>query len=225
MLTPVENPTAYGLVETDADGNIRRFLEKPSADKITCDTINAGIYVLEPETFDRIPKDTAWSIERSFFPSLIERGETFVAYVIAVTGSTSARRRNTCRFTATSWTAVSPRRPFAGRPGTGVRVAPGARVEEGVELQGPCFVDEGAVVKAGRAIGPYSVHRPPDATSTKRAVDRRLDHLAERLDRPGGRRARLDPRPQLPHRPQRDARAAVVLGDKTVVTDYSRQVL
>src|SRR5512138_2011529 len=81
VLTPVENPTAYGLVETDADGNIRRFLEKPKPDEITCNTINAGIYVLEPETFDRIPKDTPWSIERSFFPSLIERDETFVAYV------------------------------------------------------------------------------------------------------------------------------------------------
>ena len=74
-------PAAYGLVETDADGNVRRFLEKPKPEEITCDTINAGVYVLEPETFDRIPKDTAWSIERSFFPSLVERGETFVAYV------------------------------------------------------------------------------------------------------------------------------------------------
>src|SRR5580765_8563968 len=55
VLTPVENPSAYGLVETDPSGNIRRFLEKPSADEITCDTINAGIYILEPETFDRIP--------------------------------------------------------------------------------------------------------------------------------------------------------------------------
>src|SRR6476659_1255313 len=81
VLTPVDNPTAYGLVEADADGNVRRFLEKPSADEITCDTINAGIYVLEPDTFDRIPKDTPWSIERSFFPSLVERHETFVAYV------------------------------------------------------------------------------------------------------------------------------------------------
>src|SRR3954466_13294277 len=80
VLTPVENPSAYGLVETDAEGNIRRFLEKPSADEITVDTINAGIYVLEPDTFDRIPKDQPWSIERSFFPSLIERGETFIAY-------------------------------------------------------------------------------------------------------------------------------------------------
>ena len=81
VLTPVENPTAYGLVETDPDGNVRRFLEKPKAEEITCDTINAGIYILEPETFDRIPKDTAWSIERSYFPSLVERRETFVAYV------------------------------------------------------------------------------------------------------------------------------------------------
>src|SRR5438045_1135218 len=57
VLTPVENPSAYGLVEIDAENNIQRFLEKPSADEVTCDTINAGIYVLEPETFDRIPKD------------------------------------------------------------------------------------------------------------------------------------------------------------------------
>src|SRR6476661_2194199 len=65
VLTPVDNPTAYGLVETDKNGNILRFLEKPGEDEITCNTINAGIYVLEPETFARIPKDTAWSIERS----------------------------------------------------------------------------------------------------------------------------------------------------------------
>src|ERR1700737_914781 len=57
VLTPVENPSAYGLVETDASGNIVRFVEKPKADEITCNTINAGIYVLEPSTFDRIPHD------------------------------------------------------------------------------------------------------------------------------------------------------------------------
>src|SRR3954451_1069897 len=81
VLTPVDNPTAYGLVETDADGNIRRFLEKPKPEEITTNNINAGIYVLEPDTFDRIPSEVAWSIERSYFPSLIERHETFVAYV------------------------------------------------------------------------------------------------------------------------------------------------
>src|ERR1700674_1266750 len=81
VLTPVDNPSAYGLVETDADSNIRRSLEKPDPHEITCNTINAGIYILEPATFDRIPAGTPWSIERSFFPSLIERSEVFVAYV------------------------------------------------------------------------------------------------------------------------------------------------
>src|SRR6188472_1719567 len=83
VLTPVDNPRAYGLVETDDQQNVSRFLEKPGEDQITCNTINAGIYVLEPSTFDRIPKDTAWSVERAYFPSLIERGESFVAHVDA----------------------------------------------------------------------------------------------------------------------------------------------
>src|SRR5687767_12704650 len=50
VLTPVSNPSAYGLVETDAAGNITRFLEKPKPDEITTNRINAGIYVLEPDT-------------------------------------------------------------------------------------------------------------------------------------------------------------------------------
>src|SRR5947199_5497355 len=61
VLTPVDNPSAYGLVETDPRGNILRFLEKPDAQQITCNTINAGIYVLEPDTFDRIPSDVPYS--------------------------------------------------------------------------------------------------------------------------------------------------------------------
>src|SRR5574341_2678682 len=69
VLTPVPNPAAYGLVETDPDGNVLRFLEKPKPEEITTNNINAGIYVLEPDTFDRIPRDVAWSIERSYFPS------------------------------------------------------------------------------------------------------------------------------------------------------------
>src|SRR5882762_7827241 len=134
VLTPVENPAAYGLVETDTDANIRRFIEKPNADEITCDTINAGIYVLEPETFDRIPKDTPWSIERSFFPSLIERGETFVAYVyrgywidIGTPEKYTQVHRDIMdgRFRAA---------PFADAPST-TWVARDARVEEGVTLE------------------------------------------------------------------------------------------
>src|SRR5262245_56796604 len=49
VLTPVENPRAYGLVETDKHGNILRFLEKPGEDEITCNTLKAGNHVPEPD--------------------------------------------------------------------------------------------------------------------------------------------------------------------------------
>src|SRR5690349_21996968 len=155
VLTPVENPTAYGLVETDADGNIQRFLEKPKPDEITCDTINAGIYVLEPDTFDRIPKGEPWSIERSFFPSLIERGETFVAHIDRgywIDIGTPEKYVQVHR-------DIMDRRfrsPLFGN-GTATAVSSHARVEEGAILEGPCFVDDGAVIKAGARIGAYSV--------------------------------------------------------------------
>src|SRR4051794_10990422 len=156
VLTPVENPSAYGLVETDPEGNIRRFLEKPSADEITSDTINAGIYILEPDTFDRIPKEQPWSIERSFFPSLIDRGETFLAYVYRgywIDIGTPEKYMQVHRDIMDGHYRAAP---FAGVPMT-VWVAPDARVEEGAILEGPCFIDGGVVVKAGARIGPYSV--------------------------------------------------------------------
>src|SRR5262249_11212011 len=156
VLTPVENPSAYGLVETDADGNIQRFLEKPNPDEITCDTINAGVYVLEPETFDRIPKDTAWSIERSFFPSLIERHETFVAYVYRGYWIDIGTPDKYMQVHADIMDGRFHAEPFGGRSSR-VWISPNARVEEGVTIDGPCFVDDGAIVKAGARLGPYSV--------------------------------------------------------------------
>src|SRR5438093_1069952 len=156
VLTPVENPSAYGLVETDAAGNIQRFLEKPRADQITCDTINAGIYVLEPDTFDRIPKDTPWSIERSFFPSLVERSETFVAYVYRgywIDIGTPEKYMQVHRDIMDGRYRAAP---FAGS-GAAVWISPEARVDDDATLEGPCFIDSGTVVKSGARIGPYAV--------------------------------------------------------------------
>src|SRR5678815_5450190 len=141
VLTPVDNPRAYGLVETDSQANILRFLEKPGDDEITCNTINAGIYVLEPDTFDRIPKETARSIERSFVPSLIERRETFVAYVYDgywIHIATPAKYMQVHRDIMDGHYAAPP---FNGMATAWVH--PYARVEEGAEVRAPCFIDEG----------------------------------------------------------------------------------
>ena len=80
VLTPVPNPTAYGLVETDDEGHVRRFLEKPKPEEVTCDTINAGIYILEPRVLDYIPEGEPFMFEYGVFPQLLERGEPFYAY-------------------------------------------------------------------------------------------------------------------------------------------------
>jgi NDP-sugar pyrophosphorylase family protein len=221
VLTPVENPRAYGLVETDATGNIQRFLEKPGDNEITCNTINAGIYVLEPDTFDRIPKDTAWSIERSFFPSLIERGETFVAHVhngYWIDIGTPAKYVQVHR---DIMDGRYPAPPFNGAAEPQAWVSPDAKVEAGVELHGPCFIDQGSVVKAGAKILPYSVIGRQTHVEERAVIDGSI------IWPNGWIGADATVRGSILGRNCHVGRSAavetpVVLGDKTVITDYSK---
>jgi mannose-1-phosphate guanylyltransferase len=223
VLTPVENPSAYGLVETDAHGNIQRFLEKPNPDEITCDTINAGIYVLEPDTFDRIPKDTQWSIERSFFPSLIERRETFVAYVYRgywIDIGTPEKYMQVHRDIMDGRYVSHKSSPFVTAPGA-AWVSPDARIEEGARVDAPCFVDEGVVVKAGAHIGPYSVVGRHCHIEEHAHLDRAIVWANNRISQEATvRRSILGRHCHIGRSALVDE--GVVLGDKSVVTDYSR---
>lgn len=79
-LTPVDDPTSYGLIETDAQGRVTRFLEKPGWDQVTTNMINAGTYILEPEVLSHIPPQTNFSFEHQLFPFLLDRGEPVYAY-------------------------------------------------------------------------------------------------------------------------------------------------
>jgi len=85
VLTPVEDPSAYGVVETEDDGRVRRFLEKPKPEETACKNINAGTYILEPQVLDVIPKGENYSFEYGLFPKLLEQGEAFYAHVPART--------------------------------------------------------------------------------------------------------------------------------------------
>lgn len=84
VLTEVEDPSAYGLVEVGENSEVLRFLEKPPAEELTqinINTINAGIYILEPKVLDGIPKNENYSFEYGVFPGLLERGENFRAFI------------------------------------------------------------------------------------------------------------------------------------------------
>jgi mannose-1-phosphate guanylyltransferase len=77
LLTPVADPSRYGLVRLDGDGRVREFLEKPRPEEIDTNLINAGLYVLEPEVLDLVPEGHAMSIEREVFPRLCSDGALF----------------------------------------------------------------------------------------------------------------------------------------------------
>lgn len=76
-LTPVDEPSAFGVVETAGDGRVIRFLEKPAPGETDSTTINAGAYVLEPSVLDAIPAGTAVNVERVTFPLLASRRSLF----------------------------------------------------------------------------------------------------------------------------------------------------
>ena len=221
VLTGVENPAAYGLVETDGEGNVRRFLEKPRPDEITTNHINAGIYVLEPDTFDRIPSAVPWSIERSYFPSLVERRDTFVAYVYDgywIDIGTPEKYRQVHRDIMDGRFAAPP---FLNLPPPRTSVSPEARIEEGATIEGPCFVDDGVLVKAGARIGPYSVLGRQTQIDEGAVVDGailwpncRVSQDATVRNAIVGRHCHLGRSVTLDN----DA----VLGDKTTLTDYTR---
>ena len=221
VLTPVDNPSAYGLVETDAQSNIKRFIEKPKPEEITTNHINAGIYVLEPDTFDRIPSEVPWSIERSYFPSLIERNETFVAYIYNgywIDIGTPEKYVQVHR-DIMDGRFVAP--PFAGLTSPRRCIAPDVRIEEGATIGDPVFIDEGVLVKARARLGPYAVLGRQTQVEEEATIERaivwpncRIGSQSSITDAVLGRQCHIGRNVSL--------NSGAVLGDKTTLTDFTK---
>ncbi|BAY17553.1 nucleotidyl transferase [Anabaenopsis circularis NIES-21] len=81
ILTRVPNPIEFGVVITDEEGKIKRFLEKPSTSEIFSDTVNTGIYILEPEALDYLPDNTESDFSKDLFPLLLAKNEPMYGYI------------------------------------------------------------------------------------------------------------------------------------------------
>ena len=81
VLTRVPNPIEFGVVITDKEHRIRRFLEKPSSSEIFSDTVNTGTYILEPEVLDYLPENQESDFSKELFPLLLEKGEPIYGYI------------------------------------------------------------------------------------------------------------------------------------------------
>ena len=80
-LTPVEDPTAYGLVPIDKDSKVKEFLEKPSFEKINTNLINAGTYIIESHLLGHVPPNENYSFERGLFPKALKLGYKIYGFV------------------------------------------------------------------------------------------------------------------------------------------------
>jgi mannose-1-phosphate guanylyltransferase len=156
LLTPVADPSRYGLVRVAPDGRVESFLEKPRPEEIDTDLINAGFYVLEPEVLDLVPGERAVSIEREVFPRLAEEGSV---YGIALGGywldvgtpeSYLQAHRDVLERSFTTEVGEELGSDFTF-------VHPSAQVAAGARLVPPVYVGKDAVVEAGARLGSLAV--------------------------------------------------------------------
>ena len=175
--------------------------------------------MLEPETFDRIPEGVAWSIERSFFPSFVERRETFLASIYRdywIDIGTPEKYMQVHRDIMDGRYSMPP---FNGQGGK-AWISPGARIADGARLDGPLFVDRGCDIGAG-AVSGLTRYWAPTAEWMRSAI---ISGAILWANTHIGREARVD------GRHSRDGctigRNAIlqrgVLGDHTHIADYSR---
>ncbi|MGH2806442.1 MAG: sugar phosphate nucleotidyltransferase [Actinomycetota bacterium] len=151
FLTPVEDPSRFGVVPTDYGGRVQGFIEKPPPGEAPTNLINAGIYVMEPTVLDRIPKGEVWSSEHQLFPELVSDGAGLYAidiscYWLDIGTPASLLRAN---LDALSGAFKTDAVPTAGAE-TSV-IAPNADVAESAKLTSAA-VGDGAVIGEGAAV-------------------------------------------------------------------------
>jgi mannose-1-phosphate guanylyltransferase len=158
-LTRVSDPRQYGLVETDAEGRLLRFREKPTAEEpITVDTINAGVYLIDAALLRRMSADRAVSIEREFFPALIAEGVPCYGWASPAywrdIGSPAAYHAAQMDLLAgRARSALAP----PGELRDGSWVDPTAQIAPDARLVGPSVVAAGVTIQAGTHVGPLCV--------------------------------------------------------------------
>jgi len=155
FLTPVEDPRRYGLVELREDGSVASFLEKPGDWEGTA-LINAGVYVLEPEVLEMIPRGRLFSIERGVFPKIASAGSLY-GYVdhgywrdIGTPDS----------YLQAHFDILERQLETSAGDALGEQylyISPSAEVAPGARVVPPCYIAGGARIGAGARVGPLTV--------------------------------------------------------------------
>lgn len=152
----VEDPSQFGVVETDRNGRVLRFVEKPKPGETSARDINAGTYVLEPQALDAIAAGQKVSIERETFPKLIS--ETNRVYAVSTPDYwIDVGRPSTYIQAHRDILDGTFERPVGREVGERIWSADGTALPRGVDARGPIYLGKHVVVEPGAQIGPYTV--------------------------------------------------------------------
>src|SRR5438552_2679274 len=220
-LVHVPNPLEYGVVITNEDGRIAKFLEKPSWGEVFSDTINTGIYVMEPRVLKRYAVGEVFDFSKDLFPKLLAEGEPLFGYVADgywtdIGSIAEYARANADLLQGKVRTAPLGRELMPGVVGNGdVEIDPTARIT------GPVFLGEGAKIGAHVEIVGPTVLCDYVSVDVGAVVDRsivwRNTYIGERAELHGaivGRQCALKARVILEE--------GSVIGDHSVVGDHAR---
>ena len=159
-LKAVENPLEFGIVVTDDDGRVERFLEKPSWGQVFSDTINTGIYVLEPEVLRHVPTDRPFDFSTELFPLLLEMGRPIYGYVCDGYWQDIG---NLDQYRQANFDALDGKVDLHI---SGLRIRGDVWVGDGVEIddvegvEGPAFIGNYTAISPESSVGPYTVLGP-----------------------------------------------------------------
>lgn len=157
VLKRMKDPLEFGIVMTDRKGRIERFLEKPSWGQVFTDTINTGIYVVEPEVLDLIPPEQPYDFSSELFPLMLDKGLPLFGYV---TDSYWTDVGNTDAFLQANRDVLA-KRVKAEVPGfelqRGIVAGEDVEIHPEARLEGPVLIGDNTRIGAGARVGPYAV--------------------------------------------------------------------
>ncbi len=149
VLTRVDNPLQFGVVITDPEGRITRFLEKPSWGEVFSDTVNTGIYILEPEVFDLIPPGRDFDFSKDLFPLMLSKGLPLYGHIAPGYWKdigTLGEYMNVHRDILSGKVEVGVDGVRRGRLGTDLWVGEGSVVDPTARLSGSVIIGSGVTV-------------------------------------------------------------------------------
>ncbi|XVQ15341.1 sugar phosphate nucleotidyltransferase [Spirillospora sp. CA-255316] len=156
-LKRVPDPLEFGIIIVDDEGRIQRFLEKPTWGQVFSDTVNTGIYVMEPEVLDHVAEGTAVDWSGEVFPKLLAEGAPLYGYVADCYWEDVGTHASYMKAQADMLSGLVDIDLDGFELSPGVWVGEGAEVDADAVLKGPLYVGDYAKVEAGVELREFTV--------------------------------------------------------------------